>query len=335
MKKLRLNWGENYSLKNPTIVKKISKALGYSLAKINLYPDEQYNKTIQLLAAYHKIKPNQLLLGNGIEGLIHIIARSYVNKDTKVAILSPSFPVYEKTVKIYGGKPINIPTKINKILNTIAVFDNIENTQLFFLAFPNNPTGHYALSIRQINYLLLKYKGLLVVDECYFGIGKLTVLDLLKKHNNLIVLRSFSKSQGLAGIRFGYALANQHVINNLKKYSYHIEVDSINIFTHMIVAAIVKDFKILIKQYLYFKSQFVNLLSESVNNIQIIPSFTTFILVKINKNSQQVYSLLTKKNIFIKNTLCFNNFPKNIIMFGVPKKEDWRYFIKYLKQALE
>jgi len=334
MKQLRLYWGENYSPKNKAMVKRINKVLNNSLEKINLYPGGRYDKTVQLIAKYHEVNFQQILLGNGIEGLIHIIVRSLVKKNTKVAILSPSFTVYKNAVINYGGKVIPVPVKIKQLLDVKNVLEKIKDTSLFFLASPNNPTGHYVFNGKQIDSLLFRYKGLLVVDECYFGIGKKTVINLLKKYKNLIILRSFSKSQGLAGIRFGYAMANPYIINSLEKYSYDIDTDSINIFQHALIPIILKYADTLSKQYLIFKKSFCLKLTKQIPMIEILPSLTTFILVKTNKESKRVFNAFKKNNILLKDTRFFPNFPKNVIMFAVPRKEDWSYFIKTLKQAL-
>lgn len=337
MKKyLKLFWGENFYQKPKSVISALEKAVDHALDIINEYPGAIQNNLIKSLAIYHNLKGNQFVLGNGIESLIHLVARSYVKNGTKVAFLSPTFGVYKIVTINYGGIIEEIPLTINQTFTANKLYEKIKKTLIFFLAYPNNPTGHYIAPITEVKKFLVKYQGFLIVDECYFGIGKKTTIDLINKFDNLIVLRSLSKNVGLAGLRFGYAVSNKKNIDRLKKFSKNIEEDQLNIFSCLIAQAILPFHKLLIKNFNRFKAGFLKKLNQ-IPGIEIIPTNTTFVLVKVtkHKNSQQIIKKLAiKYKIFVKNTIVYDNFPKHVLMFAVPKKSDWNYFFQSLTEVV-
>lgn len=335
-KNLRLYWGENFCPKQKLVKQVLKKAGDQALAKIHQYPGEIQTETIKALAKYHRLKENQMILGNGIENLIHLIARSYIKKETTIISLSPSFPVYETAAINYGGIYREIPIKINQTFTAAEITKKITKTEIFFLAYPNNPTGQYILSVNKLGKILDEYRGLLVIDECYFGIGDQTAINLVNKYENLIVLRSFSKNLGLAGLRFGYAVSCEKIINQLKKYSTEIEADSLNIFSCYIAQAIVPYIKLLTKGFNKFKEEFIKKLKK-IKEIKIIATHTSFILIKLteNKDCKKIIRKLAKNyKIFLKDTSNHENFAQNILVFAVPEKKHWNYFLKSLKEII-
>ncbi len=327
---LRLYWGENYSEKPKHVKALIKKAAIKSVGCINLYPGEVYQQTVNLLAKHLQISEKEILLGNGIDGFLNLIGKCLIKEKDKVAALSPSYCIYEKVINLYKGKILKIKVNIGQTFTANQLLTQIEKTQMFFLSYPNNPTGQYVTSVKDVEIILKKYKGLLVVDECYFGIGNLTILNLVNKYPNLIVIKSFSKSMGMAGLRFGYAISHKKNIDLMQKYSLDIEIDQLNIFTHLLAQAVLLYEKELFITYKQFKQKFIDLL-EKKTGYEVIPTDTSFILLKIKGcQNSQIVSELAKQGIYIKDTKIYANFPKDIIMFSVPPKNKWQYFVKNL-----
>lgn len=192
---LRLFWGENYAPK-PKIVQQ-AIAQGYNKAKklTHLYPGGVQDEMKQALAKKYLVEPTSIILGNGIEGLLTIVCSAYIKPKDRVITFWPTFSAYKLMTEVHGGALVSVPVGVGSKLIADDVLSKVtKNTKLICLAWPNTTTGCYHLDPEQIQKILSLYKGLVVIDECYFGIGKKTTVPLLKKYDNLLILRSTSKS---------------------------------------------------------------------------------------------------------------------------------------------
>ncbi len=327
---LRLYWGENFTPKPYNVKKRLEKAVLESLQRIHLYPGIIQEETVNCLAKKYCLNKNKIITGNGIESLVHLISRT-IGKNKKVAILSPSFTLYKQATIVYGGKVIKIQVRTGQKFSVDELLEKVKDSKLFFLAYPNNPTGQYIIDPDKIDKFLNSYQGILVADECYYGIGENTLLDLTKKHANLLVLRSFSKTVGLAGIRFGFAVGKEKMIEELKKYSSNIEVDKLNIFSCLVVQAVLPYTDKLVNNFKNLKEKFEGYLKKS--GFDVVESKTSFVLIQLKKENkvQKVIEKLKEKGIQVKKNKDLN---ENILIFAVPKKTDWKYFIASLKKSL-
>lgn len=173
------------------------------------------------------------------------------------------------------------------------------------------------------------------MDECYYGIGNQTALSLLKKHQNIIILRSFSKTLGLAGLRFGFAISHKQNINILEKFSSQIEVDQLNIFSCLLALEILPLMDCLVKGFVKYKNDFENLLK--LYGFHIIKSDTSFIMIFLDNNlrAQNILSALKKKyKILFKDTSIYQGFPDNILMLAVPSKKYWNFVATSLRRVI-
>jgi len=332
---IRLYWGENYCPKPRIVEEMMTKAVLKSLKRIHQFPGEVYDETRKIIAESSHVDINQIILGNGIDNMINLISHCYVEKGTIVAGFSPSYNIYKIAANNHRGLFKSIRVNIGQSFSAQELFGKIKTTKLFFIAYPNNPTGHYCINVTELEELLVKYKGIIIVDECYYGIGNKTVVNLLNKHSNLIILRSFSKGFGLAGLRLGYLISNKNIINQLSKFHSEIELDPISIFTHLVSQSILPCGDLLLKKYNQFKRGFIEKL-KSIKKIKVIPTWTSFVLIELSNfhDADAITSKLAERGIFLKKTKDYDNFPKNILMFAVPEKKYWNYFIKSLTKVI-
>lgn len=204
---------------------KAVKAIREAISDINRYPDGSSFYLKKKLASELKLRPQNIILGNGSDEIIDIITKAFLEEDEEAIISEPSFLEYKIIVKTRGARikalPMKTPTPsknsalsgrfrydIEHILNSIA-----KNTKLIFLGNPDNPTGAY-LTKDELNLFLKDCpKSVIVVfDEAYRELTESpdysNPMDYLNSHN-MIILRTFSKAYGLAGLRIGYAITNK------------------------------------------------------------------------------------------------------------------------------
>lgn len=333
---IRLFWGENYAPKPKAVMDAIQKALEASLDAINLYPGDVYGDTKKLLAKKYHISSQCILLQNGIESILPPLFKAYVQKKDEVITFDPTFICYKENVDVLGGKIIGISVGLEKDTTAKEILSKItQQTKMICLAWPNTTTGRYHIAKKDIEEILEKFNGLVVIDECYFGIGKQTVLPLIKKYPNLLVLRGVSKNWGLAGIRLGWAIGNRKTIKNIEAYSLHLAKDPISLPSYYILQAVLPYAKLLEKSFIQYKHQFEVKLAK-IPGMQVYPSVCTFIPFRIKritsnaKIKKVIATLAQDYGILIKDTSYLGYF-----LIGIPAKDEWQYVIDSLQKILK
>ena len=172
---------------------------------MNLYPDPEQLELRRLLASYVGVNPEQIVVAAGGERLIELILLLFLNPGDEVINCVPTFDVFRLKTEIYGGQVKNIPRDENFAINVKAIKEAIsEKTKIILLATPNNPTGNI---IPLDNILEVAETGIpVLVDEAYYEFSGETVVPLISRYDNLMVLRTMSKWAGLAGMRIGYGV---------------------------------------------------------------------------------------------------------------------------------
>jgi len=186
------------------------------------YPERE---PIEAIAAeYLAVRPQELLLTNGVDEAIHLICQTYLDTDDEVLIVVPTFAMYEIFASATGARIIKIPAGKDFSFPTETVLQNITpRTRLIAMANPNNPTG----TAGSIEDLLLFARSApdaaILIDEAYYEFHGETALRRWVDYPNLFVARTFSKAYGLAGLRIGWALASPRTIDDLwRRHEYAV-----------------------------------------------------------------------------------------------------------------
>jgi histidinol-phosphate aminotransferase len=176
----------------------------------NIYPDDGQQELRRLLAGYAGVAPERIVAGHGSNTLIDMLVRLFVGPGDEVVNCVPTFDIYRFSTEICGGTVVSVNRDDNFAIDVKAVKKVISpRTRLIFLATPNNPTGNV---IPQKDILEIIGTGVpVVVDEAYYEFSGETVVPFVNRYRNLMVLRSFSKWAGLAGLRVGYGIFPQKV----------------------------------------------------------------------------------------------------------------------------
>ncbi|MFT0771670.1 histidinol-phosphate transaminase [Psychrobacter aquimaris] len=200
---------------------RVTLAVTEQLGQLSRYPDGNGYYLKQALADFNDVNANQITLGNGSDDLLDILARSFVGADDAIVYSQYAFVVYPMLAKMQGATGIEVPAQRfghNLKAMSQAVQDN-PNTKIVFIANPNNPTGTQLEQKELYQFVASVPSSVLVVlDEAYIEYSpESNNRALLNEFDNVIIVRTFSKAYGLAGLRVGYALSSVAVADLLNR----------------------------------------------------------------------------------------------------------------------
>lgn len=277
----------------------------------NRYPDPMQAEVKALLAPIKKVRAGQIFLGNGSDEAIDLVYRIFCRPGIdNVVAPAPTYGMYQVCADINDVEYRAIPLQPDYQLDMEAMKAAIDdNTKAIWLCSPNNPTGN-VFGREDLIWFLDNANAMVIVDEAYIDFSdKGTMVEMLDKYPNLIVLQTFSKAWGQAAIRLGIALASEEVIayfNNVK-YPYNV-----NILTqqHALgVLANVAEKEAHVAEILAQRDVLRNMLSALPCVKEIYPSDANFLLVKVT-DANGIYKYLQEKGIIVRNrnrvTLCAN-----------------------------
>ena len=330
----RLLWGEN-----PIAPIGAVNAIRNEAIRVNFYPSPTKLILRKLLAKYNKVSPENIIITNGSDEAIELIAKVFISEKDQVIFPVPTFPVYKSASLMMGAKVKTIPLKKDFSLDIKKLFKLVNNkTKIIWIANPNNPTGNILLNQTEIQSLTTKLDCLLVIDECYFELVQVTAAGLVNNYPNIVVIRSFSKVFGLAGARLGYIIANKKTASYLNRLQLANQVFNVNRFAQAAAQEILKNPKIvrqLINKYNRQKQNFEKLLNQ-IESIRVIPTKTTFCLLKINEDisSTQLKEKLQKKDIYIKNCSLYQLLGEKYVYLGVPAEKYQQFVVNAIKKVV-
>ncbi|MFL9832757.1 histidinol-phosphate transaminase [Chryseobacterium terrae] len=310
--------------KNPVLLDANESPLG----KYNRYPDSTQKKLKQKLSEIKNISTEQISIGNGSDELIDLIIKVFCEpKKDSILMMNPSFAMYGFYASINENKVIKLDLNddFEIIKDDFLKISKDFKSKVFFLCSPNNPTGN---SVKDIEFYLENFNGVVVVDEAYIEFsGKKSCIELLNKYSNLIVLQTFSKAWGMAGARVGAAYASKEIIKHINTVKAPYNVNSLSL--DFVLQSLDNQNKIkenienTLTEKLWLKDEFQN-----INCIKkVYPSDANFFLIEF-ENVEKAYQKLLEKEI-----LTSKRSPQipNCIRINVGTREENNQLIKVLK----
>ncbi|MEG2854748.1 histidinol-phosphate transaminase [Bacteroides sp.] len=195
----------------------------------NRYPDPMQHELKAVLAPIKNVRPEQIFLGNGSDEAIDLLFRAFCEPGTdNVVAIDPTYGMYQVCADVnnVAYRKVLLDEQFQFTADSLLAAADA-HTKLIFLCSPNNPTGN-DLSHTQIEILLNRFDGLVVVDEAYIDFSSLpSFAGMLDRYPNLIVLQTFSKAWGCAAIRLGMAFASPEIIGILSKIKYPYNVNQL------------------------------------------------------------------------------------------------------------
>lgn len=308
-------------------------ALKENTIELNRYPEGSCFYLNKALAKKLGVGEDNLIFGNGSDEIIEIIVKTYLGRDDEVIISEGAFIRFWMGAKLMGSKIVQ--TRMFDFSHNLEFIAEAitPQTRLVFIANPNNPTGTMNTK-QEMDVFLEKLPPdvLVVIDEAYHGYITSNdypqTLEYLKKGANIVILRTFSKIYGLAGLRLGYGIGKPEIIRDLNRVRPPFNVNSVAQAAGL--AALeddewirkCRDLNEEGKQYLYGG------LDEM--GLRYIPSMTNFILVDVKEDARLVFENLLKEGVIVRpmNGYGFNNF----IRVTIGRPEENEEFIKALKK---
>jgi histidinol-phosphate aminotransferase len=268
----------------------------------NRYPDPLQWKLKESISIKKKVPPTHIFLGNGSDEAIDLLFRVFCEPTVdNVVAIAPTYGMYQVSADINHVLYRKVPLNDDFTFNADRLLDAVDaDTKIVFLCSPNNPSGNL-LSKHEIKKVLDHFGGIVVIDEAYIDFSpEESWLSELAHHPNMVVLQTFSKAWGLAGVRLGIAFADPQIIAffNKVKYPYNI-----NVLTQQLVL-----------EHLQFetrKKAWVELILKERDRMslhlshlpfvkKVYPSDANFLLVKVD-DAYGVYNYLIEQSIIVRN----------------------------------
>ena len=288
---IKLNTNENPYLPSPEVLDILREI---DISDLSLYPDPNCLELRKVIADLHQCSIDQIFVGNGSDEILALAIRAYVERDSKVGYLAPSYSLY------------SVLTEIEDIEHEVISLDDGFNFKipehldcsLFLLANPNAPTGIF-MDVESINCFADNYKGVLLIDEAYVDFAEDNCLDLAFKHSNVIITRSLSKSYSLAGIRCGYCVGSVDLINALYKIK---DSYNVNYITQELARVALLD-QATMRANVEAIKETRDLVFEKLTDLgyEVYESQTNFLWFKpLGIKAVKLFELLKERNIYIR-----------------------------------
>jgi histidinol-phosphate aminotransferase len=220
---LRLDFNENTAAPSPRVLAKLQAITAESLT---IYPER--GGVEKIVAAHHNLSADQVLLTNGVDEAIHLLACAFLDEGDEAIVWTPSFFMYDVSVSMMTSGLIRVQSDDTLAFPRERLLAAITpRTKLIIVASPNNPTGATVPRADLLAIAAAAPHAVLMVDEAYFHFFGETVLDDVKSIPNLLVTRTFSKAYGLANLRIGMIAADPRLLGVLKKVSSPYNVNGV------------------------------------------------------------------------------------------------------------
>lgn len=324
---IKLDANENPYGVAPEVLEELGRA-----QYLSIYPDPAQKAIRQSIAEYVGCTAENIVAGAGADELIDLICRLVLNPGDKVLTFTPTFSYYKHVVELNGGEFVDVQRNADYSINTTELSKlDVEGVKIVLLCSPNNPPGNM-LEEDVLNFFLDK-DMLVVVDEAYYEFSRSTYAGRIQEHNNLIVLRTFSKCFGLAGLRVGYGIMSTVLQSAIMKIK---PPYSVNMAAEVAL-------KVCMKKKDFFASQVDTMIAtrdrviealKKRNELEVYPSHSNFILMRIKTTeAKELRDAMEQKGILLR----YFNTPqlKNHIRVSVGTEAQMDIFLTKFIELLE
>ena len=299
----------------------------------NRYPDPLHSELREKIAGLKSVNPGNIFLGNGSDEAIDLPIRAFCEpRIDKIMIMPPTYGMYQVCADINDVELVKVPLTTEFEINLEKVLLALEDKKIkiIYLCSPNNPTGN-CLDKDTIRAILMRFNGLIIIDEAYIDFSdEISWISELDNFNNLIVLQTFSKVWGLAGIRLGIAFADRKIIRILDKIKYPYNINGITQSLALEALQNIKNKEGMRKRILIEKEKLKAQLLQLKVIKKVYPSDANFFLVKF-RNAKEVYQYLLKNGIIVRDRSQVIHC-NNCLRITVGISEENKKLIQLLKQ---
>ena len=289
---IKLNTNENPYPPSPRVRDSITTEMDSNL---KIYPDPECRKLLRAASRVYQISESNILAGNGSDELLAILSRVFLGEKDRAVFPSPTYTLYDTLVKIQGGVPEEVPFP-----DDFSLPKGIQKKRgkLIFLANPNSPSGTFT-KIETLRAVADSFRGIVVIDEAYADFAEKSAIQLVKDKENVVVLRTFSKSFSLAGIRLGLAFAPEWIIEEMRKVKDSYNVNSLTLAAGTAALGHTSWMKKNVRKVVATRTHLVSSLVSL--GFEVFPSEANFVLARIKgKSLKSLYLDLKKRRILVR-----------------------------------
>ena len=308
---------------------KVQRTLG-DCTRYHIYPDPDQRELREALSKYVGIGPDHIVAGQGSDELIDLILRLFIEPGDKVINCVPTFGMYSFSTQVCGGEVVEVPRDESFAVDVTKVKSVIDDrTKILFLASPNNPSGNI---VPESSIVELVNTGLVVVvDEAYCEFSGETVVPLVPRYDNLIVLRTFSKWAGLAGLRVGYGVFPLSIASYIMKikmpYNVSVAAGIAAIESLRDIEYIQRTVRSIVKERERLRAEL-----EKVKFLRPFPSQANFILCSVLEGEAKgIQGELRKRGVLVR----YFDMPllSNYLRVSVGRPEHTEFLVKALREV--
>jgi histidinol-phosphate aminotransferase len=303
--------------------------------QINRYPEANPVRLKERLCETMGIPEGMdVLFGNGSDELIQIILLALARPGSSVLAPRPTFSMYEIIAKSVGMRFFDVPLTESFALDVPAFSRAIETYQpaVTFLAYPNTPTGNL-FADEEIEAILRRSEGLVVIDEAYFIFTDGTFLPRLRQFDNLLILRSFSKL-GLAGLRLGFLVGNRAWLAEFDKVRLPYNINSLTQASTQFALANKQIFDEQVSRIRAERERLYQVLDD-MPGVRVWPSEANFILFQLQQtDARRVYDALYAAGVLVKNLEGASGVPPNCLRVTVGTEDENTSFLQALRRSM-
>lgn len=295
---LKLDWNEATVPPSPRVIEAITAFLG-NTHHLNWYPVLNSTNLIERLARFHGVPGERMLITNGSDDALNTICTTYLDVGDPVLVASPTYQHFLVFAESRGAEIVHhyardpFATDVEGLATALAEL----RPKVLYLVNPNNPTGTLYTPAEIATLLDAAPGTLVIVDEAYSEFAGTSAIGLLHEYSNIIITRTFSKAYGMAGLRIGYALAHERVIEDLRRV---FNPKSVNVLAQVGAMAALED-QAWLRWYVDEVDQSKALMSEwfAARGIEFRDSAANFVMVRFEQASW-VVRLLMEEGVYVR-----------------------------------
>jgi histidinol-phosphate aminotransferase len=318
---------------------KAIEAIKNELDSINRYPESQLKELVHLAADYSDVKDSQVIIGgDGADEIIDVLAKTFIEPGDEFIVPLPSYMYYEYLLQQYGANPVYAKWDLDKnVLDIDSIFECISSkTKMIFLCSPNNPTGTLIEKADLVKIASENPDILIVIDEAYFEYSEVTNKGLIDEYDNIFIIRTMSKVLGLAGMRIGYGLACEEII----EYMHRIKpVFSLTRLSYVAAVNTFKDKDYIeksIKDGIESRDYLIDELSK-IESLNVFPSKSNFILIGVKDTgytAAEITREFMKRGIIVRDCTSFKGLDEYWIRISICTMDENKRFIEIVHEVV-
>lgn len=297
------------------------------------YPQPMQMDLVEALAGYAGWRPDGMIVCNGSNTLVQLVLAVSTSPGAAVVVPSPGFSLYGLYAGFFGGRVVPVDLRTDHTFDLPGIREAVrrESANMVVFGSPNNPTG-CVVSNADLEVLLRETDALVMVDEAYAEFSDETARDLISEYANLIVLKTFSKALGAAGIRIGYLMAHPDIAGEVLKAKVPFDV---NVFSHTAALHILKHDRLIRERVGIIRKERERVFAalRKIDGVRPYPSHANFILFEVG-NPVRVFERLIESGILIRNVTSYPRL-ENALRVSIGAAGENTLFLNALEQTLD